>query len=160
MEELDTGSEPLVEEGAGAPLAADGDAEGPDSIVHPTRGRIVLTISTADPLLPDMDVELTVEGVAREAGCSPCTSTGRLSMSMTSFSGRRRPPIAFSRHPASRWSPSRSTSMPSFADHAATRRDSVGCEGSRPSFPSGAVPARSLVASRSAGSSRSAVASL
>ena len=54
-------------------------------------------------------------------------------MSMTSVFGRRHPPIAFSRHPASRCNPSRSTSTPSFADHAA---------------------------SRSAGSSRSSVASL
>ena len=68
--------------------------------------------------------------------------------------------IAFSRHPASRCNPSRSTSTPSFSDHAATRRDSVGCEGRRPPLPSGAVPARSLVASCSAGSSRSSVASL
>ena len=73
---------------------------------------------------------------------------------------RRHPPIAFSRHPASRCNPSRSTSTPSFADHAATRRDSVGCEGRRPALPSGAVPARSPVASRNAGSSRSSVASL
>ena len=83
-------------------------------------------------------------------------------MSMTSVFGRRHPPIAFSRHPhpASRCNPSRSTSTPSFADHAATRRDSVGCEGRRPPSPIGAVPARSLVASRNAGSSRSSVASL
>ena len=81
-------------------------------------------------------------------------------MSMTSVFGRRHPPIAFSRHPASRCNPSRSTSTPSFADHAATRRDSVGCEGRRPALPSGAVPARSPVASRNAGSSRSSVASL
>ena len=81
-------------------------------------------------------------------------------MSMTSLSGRRHPPIAFSLHPASRCNPSRSTSTPSFADHAATRRDSVGCEGRCPALPSGAVPARSAVASRSAGSSRSSVASL
>ncbi len=81
-------------------------------------------------------------------------------MSITSVFGRRPPPIAFSRHPASRCNASHSTSTPSFADHAATRRDSVGCEGRRPPSPSGKVPARSLVASRSAGSLRSAVASL
>ena len=81
-------------------------------------------------------------------------------MSMTSVFGRRHPPIAFSRQPASRCNPSRRTSTPSFADHAATRRDSVGCEGRRPPPSSGAVPARSPVASRSAGSSRNAVASL
>ena len=40
------------------------------------------------------------------------------------------------------------------------RRDSVGCEGRHPALPSGAVPARSLVDSRSAGSSRSSAASL
>ena len=67
-------------------------------------------------------------------------STGRLSMSMTRFGGP---------------SPSAAKlAQPRFADHAATRR-SVGCEGCPP-LPSGAVPARSLVASRSAGSSRSA----
>ena len=55
-------------------------------------------------------------------------------MSMTSVFGRRHPPIAFSRHPASRCNPSRSTSTPSFSDHAATRRDSVGCEGRRPAL--------------------------
>ena len=62
--------------------------------------------------------------------------------------------------PASRCNPSRSSSTPSFADHAATRRDSAGCEGRRPALPIGAVPARSPVASRNAGSSRSSVASL
>ena len=80
-------------------------------------------------------------------------------MSMTSAFGRP-PPMAFSRHPVRRWSPSRSTSTPSSADHSATRRDRVGCEGRRPPPPSGAVPARSLVASRSAGSSPSLPASL
>ena len=81
-------------------------------------------------------------------------------MSVTSVFGRRHPPIAFRRQPASRCNPSRSTSTPSFADHAATRRDDVGCDGRCPPSPGGAVPARSLVASLNAGSSRSAVASL
>ena len=81
-------------------------------------------------------------------------------MSMTSFSGRRHPPIAFSRHPTSRWSPSRSTSTPSLADHSATRRDSGGCEGSRPARSRADVPARSLVASRIAGSRLRSVAEL
>ena len=94
VEELDTGSEPIVEESAdtGLGLAADGDppvlegdtlppwdGEGPppwaeedpgrlpDSIVHPTRGRIDLTISATGPLKPNTGVALTVEGVAREA---------------------------------------------------------------------------------------------
>ena len=73
VEELvDTGSGPLVGEDADSGLAADGDpladgsAEGPDSIVDPARGRIALTISTTDPLLPGADVALTVSGVARE----------------------------------------------------------------------------------------------
>ena len=66
-EELaDTSSEPLVEEDAEAPLAADGATEGPDSVVDPMQGRIYLTISTTDPLLPDADVALTVSGVAQE----------------------------------------------------------------------------------------------
>ena len=95
VEELvDTGSEPIVEEIADTGLgpAADGDppawegedslppwdGEGPppwegdipgepDSIVHPTRSRIDLTISTTSPLVPDADVVLTIKGVAREA---------------------------------------------------------------------------------------------
>ena len=73
VEELvDTGSEPLVGEDAETGLAADGDplADGdagvPDSVVDPARGRIALTISTTDPLLPGADVALTVSGVARE----------------------------------------------------------------------------------------------
>ena len=73
VDELDTGFEPPpVEEGAwtdpaagGHPLA-DGTEEGVfDSIVHPVRGRIDLTISTTDPLLPNADVELDIRGVAR-----------------------------------------------------------------------------------------------
>ena len=72
------------------------------------------------------------EALLRWLPLSPWTSTGRLAMSMTSVFGRRHPPIACSRHPASRCNPSRSTSTPSFADHAATRRDSVGCDGRRP----------------------------
>ena len=93
---VDTDPEPIVGESAdtGRGLAADGadgdppawegedslppwDGEGPapwaddipgepDSIVHPTRSRIDLTISTASPLVPDADVVLTIEGVARE----------------------------------------------------------------------------------------------
>ena len=93
VDELETGLEPPGEEGDGtAPWAADGDppawegddslppwdGEGPppwaeedpgktpDSIFHPTRGRIDLTISTTDPLLPNAAVELTVTGVAQE----------------------------------------------------------------------------------------------
>ena len=59
---------PAVETG----LAADGDplADGTeevfDSIVHPTRGRIVLTISATGPLKPKAGVELAIEGVAQE----------------------------------------------------------------------------------------------
>ena len=49
----------------GDPLA-DGGAEG-DSIVHPMRGRIDLTISATGPLLPNTAVTLTIGGVAREA---------------------------------------------------------------------------------------------
>ena len=75
-------------------------------------------------------------------------------MSITSFFGRHHPPIAFSRHS------SRSTSTPSFADHAATRRDSVGCVGRGLALPSGVLPAQSPVNSRSDGSSHSSVASL
>jgi len=50
-------------------LAADGGdgIEGVfDSIVHPVRGRIDLTISTTDPLLPNAGVELDIQGIARE----------------------------------------------------------------------------------------------
>ncbi|MDE2975127.1 MAG: hypothetical protein OXU64_10505 [Gemmatimonadota bacterium] len=36
-----------------------------DSIVHPARGRIALTITTTDPLLPNADVELDIRGVAQ-----------------------------------------------------------------------------------------------
>ena len=76
VEELvDTGSEPLVEEDVdtGAGLAAygdplaDGNTEEFDSIVHPLRGRIDLTISATGPLSPNVGVALTIEGVAREA---------------------------------------------------------------------------------------------
>ena len=49
----------------GDPLA-DGGAGG-DSIVHPARGRIDLTISTTSSLRPNAAVELTIGGVAREA---------------------------------------------------------------------------------------------
>ncbi len=48
---------------AGGGLAADGGVF--DSIVHPVRGRIDLTISTADPLLPNASVDLDIRGVAR-----------------------------------------------------------------------------------------------
>ena len=80
VEELvDAGSGPIVEDVAdtGLGLAADGrepedtleDAPGdpPDSVVHPTRARIELTISTTSSLQPNTDVVLTVKGVAREA---------------------------------------------------------------------------------------------
>jgi len=50
---------------SGSPLA-DGDTERPDSIVHPRRGRIDLTISTTGPLLPNTAVELAIGGVSRE----------------------------------------------------------------------------------------------
>ena len=69
---VDTGSEPIVGEDADTGLAADGNpladgnTEELDSLVSPTRGRIELTISTTDPLVPDADVALTVHGVARE----------------------------------------------------------------------------------------------
>ena len=49
----------------GNPLA-DGGPQG-DIIVHPARGRIDLTISADGPLQPGVAVELTIEGVAREA---------------------------------------------------------------------------------------------
>ena len=49
----------------GDPLA-DGGTEG-DSIVHPMRGRIDLTISATGPLEPNTAVTLTIGGVAREA---------------------------------------------------------------------------------------------
>ena len=64
---VDTGSEPIVEESAdtGLGLAADGDPP-LDSLVSPTRGRIALTISTTDPLVPDVGVALAVSGVAQE----------------------------------------------------------------------------------------------
>ncbi len=69
---VDTGSESIVGESADTALAygdplADGATEGPDSIVHPARGRIELTISATGSLQPGTDVELTVAGVAREA---------------------------------------------------------------------------------------------
>lgn len=38
-----------------------------DSIAHPVRGRIDLTISTSDPLVPNADVDLDIRGVARES---------------------------------------------------------------------------------------------
>ena len=93
---VDTGSEPIVDESAdtGLGLAADGadgdppawegedslppwEGEGPppwaddipgepDSIVHPTRARIDLTITATGPLSPGVGVALTIEGVARE----------------------------------------------------------------------------------------------
>ena len=73
VDELDTGVEPPVEEGVETDLAPDGDPlaygieEGVfDSIVHPVRGRIDLTISTTDPMLPNAAVELDIQGVARE----------------------------------------------------------------------------------------------
>ena len=61
---------PVVETG----LAADGDTlpwadedpGEPDSIVHPTRGRIDLAISATGPLQPNAGVALSVQGVARE----------------------------------------------------------------------------------------------
>ena len=53
-------------EGEGPP-PWEGDIPGePDSIVHPTRGRIDLTITATGPLLPGEDVTLTIKGVARE----------------------------------------------------------------------------------------------
>ena len=69
---VDTGSGPLVEEDAdtgqayGDPLA-DGAGEVFDSIVHPVRGRIDLTILATGPLSPNVGVALTVSGVAQEA---------------------------------------------------------------------------------------------
>ena len=92
-EELDTGSEPLVEEVAdtGLGLAADGDPpawEGEDSLppwegegdppwageepgepekaISPTRPRIELTISATGDLKPDAGVKLTIKGVVKE----------------------------------------------------------------------------------------------
>ena len=59
---------PAVETGLVAdrdPLAY-GTEEVFDSIVHPTRGRIVLTISATGPLQPNAGVALSVQGVARE----------------------------------------------------------------------------------------------
>ena len=47
-----------------------------------------------------------------------------------------------------------------FPDSAETSRDSVGCDASAPRPPSGVVPARSLTASRKAGSSPNTAASL
>ena len=68
---VDTGSEPLVEESADTALAygdplADGNTEEFDSIVHPVRGRIDLTISATGPLKPNAGVALSIHGVARE----------------------------------------------------------------------------------------------
>ncbi len=58
---------PAAEKGLladGSPLAD--ETQEFDSIVHPTRGRIELTIATTGPLLPDADIELAIGGVARE----------------------------------------------------------------------------------------------
>ena len=54
-------------EGEGPPPWAEEDpGKTPDSIPHPTRARIELTISATGPLSPNAGVALTVEGVARE----------------------------------------------------------------------------------------------
>ena len=59
---------PVAETADGDPLASvsEEDDPPPDSIVHPTRGRIDLTISTTASLVPDADVELDIKGVAQE----------------------------------------------------------------------------------------------